>query len=796
MTASCNRPHMSSTSTRALRVLGGLVCAVVFASLGCRAQNGSESPGGTVSASFSQDRTAGLTGLSVQFTDMSAGEVESYLWDFGNGQTSTQANPMASYPDAGVYDVSLTVTGASGASTMVAESLIIVDDLPTAGISCFADTGIAPFTTTCASTAVNADTLEWTFANGASVFVSNEASPTVTLDQPGTYSVTQVATNAVGTDTATTSIDVVVFAVTVTPVAGPGPGDARLLADTSGLNGILETWFVDGLFVGGGKDLVVPFRTPGTYSIQFSFGSVSPTLVADLVVEYVVPFGPPTAAFAPDALEGPGPLDIVFADESTGDVTSWAWDFGDGTSCVFPAPDGVPANDPSVCNSSSPSHTYQAIGLYDVELTVTGPAQDPADPDLSDSVRLSDSGSSMIVTILDPSFEAQGVAAEIAGAWAPIRPASATAVADHVALSSTEALGADAGMPSDGNKWAALDGLGTDGLDPVSDVENGIRQDMVRPSTATVLEFDYALLVSEPTGGVALDAMTATVTDGVSTVEVTSAIATSRSPYAGPSTRYPTLDGSPTRVTPVHTASLDLATAFPGAAADTVYTLTIRVANDMNGFRSPRAYVDHIRFVEPAAPLAASFSVPMTIVAGDVVDFMDETCLDPGGTGCEVPTSWRWDFDIPTNIAAPASTGSNEQNPSYTFDVAGDYDVTLLARNADQESLSTMSITVLEAPVATPVLLTTGTLTTSTPITFEDQSTSGVGDEITEWSWDFAGFATADYSNPSFGGPNPPPPATVGPITISQPGTWMIRLTVTTESEQVDMGEVEIVVEP
>ena len=48
---------------------------------------------------------------------------------------------------------------------------------------------------------------------------------------------------------------------------------------------------------------------------------------------------------------------MSFIDNSTGDVTSWAWDFGDGgTSTV-----------------QSPLHTYQAAGSFTVALTATGP---------------------------------------------------------------------------------------------------------------------------------------------------------------------------------------------------------------------------------------------------------------------------------------------------------------------------------------------------------------------------------------------------------------------------------------
>jgi PKD repeat protein len=393
------------------------------------------------------------------------------------------------------------------------------------------------------------------------------------------------------------------------------------------------------------------------------------------------------------------------------------------------------------------------------------------------------------VTILDPSFEGQTATEEIAQGWRVLR-ADASPDAEHIALSRTEAAGADAGMPTDGDKWAALDGLGTDGTDPVLTVENGIQADFILPTTATVLEFDYALLYSEPPAGLVVDAMTATVTDGVDTVEITSAAANvENGAYSGGSTRYEQIDGGTTRVTIVRTASLDVAAAFPSATANTVFTLTIRLTNAENSLRPPRAYVDAIRFTDTAPAFASSFSAPVTVVAGDTVDFLDETCVDPIGLGCEVPTSWRWDFDTRDSLFPPTSTGSALQDPSYEFTEGGLYDVTLLARNADQESLSMMQVDVIDAPASIPVIIS---VTKDSGDDFwvvqvrGDSSTSDDRDEIVEWNWDFGGLAFSTVQGSV---------AVPLVIEIPQGGPLQIRLTVTTASGLVAEGTVDVVLE-
>ncbi|MBW2172392.1 MAG: PKD domain-containing protein, partial [Deltaproteobacteria bacterium] len=75
----------------------------------------SEQVSGTVAllvADFSVDRTYGAPPLIVQFSDLSEGDlgIDSWLWDFGDGETSTDQNPVHIYYGEAYYNVSLTVT--------------------------------------------------------------------------------------------------------------------------------------------------------------------------------------------------------------------------------------------------------------------------------------------------------------------------------------------------------------------------------------------------------------------------------------------------------------------------------------------------------------------------------------------------------------------------------------------------------------------------------------------------------------------------------------------------------------
>ena len=83
------------------------------------------------SADFSASATTGPAPLSVTFTDAStAPGAASWLWDFGDGTTSTQQNPTHVYTEEGRYTVRLTVTGSAGVAVESKTDLVRVGNPP------------------------------------------------------------------------------------------------------------------------------------------------------------------------------------------------------------------------------------------------------------------------------------------------------------------------------------------------------------------------------------------------------------------------------------------------------------------------------------------------------------------------------------------------------------------------------------------------------------------------------------------------------------------------------------------
>ena len=69
-------------------------------------------------AEFKADRQVGKAPFIVTFTDLSANNPTSWLWDFGDGTTSAEQNPRHIYLREGAYDVSLTATNQYGSDSI------------------------------------------------------------------------------------------------------------------------------------------------------------------------------------------------------------------------------------------------------------------------------------------------------------------------------------------------------------------------------------------------------------------------------------------------------------------------------------------------------------------------------------------------------------------------------------------------------------------------------------------------------------------------------------------------------
>jgi PKD repeat protein len=127
-----------------------------------------------------------------------SGDAESYFWFFGDGETSTDADPIHTYASFGTYTIMLIATNSCGNDT--SEVVIELSTIPNAFFSYSDHSGCAPFVVNFIDQSQNNPT-EWLWNfEGGDPATSTLQNPSVTYTIPGTYSVSLQATNGQGTD--------------------------------------------------------------------------------------------------------------------------------------------------------------------------------------------------------------------------------------------------------------------------------------------------------------------------------------------------------------------------------------------------------------------------------------------------------------------------------------------------------------------------------------------------------------------------------------------------------------------
>ena len=297
--------------------------------------------------------TSSVNGLTTSFTNTSA-NATSYLWDFGDGQTSTQPNPTHTYAADGTYIVMLSATNNCGTVTTTQTVTIVTP--PTAGFSANATSGCAPFTVQFTNqSSANATSWNWQFPGGtpSSSIAQN---PAVTYSAPGTYTVTLTVSNSAGQNTSTQTNYIT---VTTTPVAGFNftTNNATATFTNTSTNATSYSWnFGDGQ-TSATANPAHTYAADGTYTVTLSATNACGTVTTTQTVTIVTP---PTAGFLSNATTGCAPLTVQFSNESSENATSFAWEFPGGT--------------PATSTAENPSVTYAAAGSYTVTLTVTNSA--------------------------------------------------------------------------------------------------------------------------------------------------------------------------------------------------------------------------------------------------------------------------------------------------------------------------------------------------------------------------------------------------------------------------------------
>lgn len=142
----------------------------------------------------------GCLPYNIQFSDSSLAWTNlEYLWDFGDGNTSTDANPVHTYTNIGVYDVSVTISTDSGCvstQTLQGPNSIVVNPSPDAQFSITPlETDVYDPNFTYYDQSNSAIEVFYVFPSGDTLFPDNGA---FTMDDTGYIDVQQVVINEYG----------------------------------------------------------------------------------------------------------------------------------------------------------------------------------------------------------------------------------------------------------------------------------------------------------------------------------------------------------------------------------------------------------------------------------------------------------------------------------------------------------------------------------------------------------------------------------------------------------------------
>jgi gliding motility-associated-like protein len=325
---------------------------------------------------FTADKTAACQApLTAQFTDKSPPGAAQWLWDFGDGQTSTDQNPSHTYTNVGHFTVKLTTTTAGGCSGTTSVNNYInvvtpsVNFNPNSLHGCVSPATISP--AALPNTVDGVSAYAWTVSGGTP---STSTLPNPSFSFPGEGNYTGALTiSTTGGCTASQNFSIQVgtptpAAITVSPAPYCGR-DPVTFSDpvTPGTENEYQwSWnFGDGTGSTTGPSVSHSYFDIATKNVILTLTHNGCPTVANTSIS----IRPPIVLFEYQPDCGVNKFQVVFTDTSYlyAPYTQYSarWDFGDGTTQT-----GTTAPGATVTHTYTPADPT-ALSSYNVTLTTT-----------------------------------------------------------------------------------------------------------------------------------------------------------------------------------------------------------------------------------------------------------------------------------------------------------------------------------------------------------------------------------------------------------------------------------------
>lgn len=313
------------------------------------------------SANFSANPVEVCPLQTVDFSDLSTGNPDQWLWDFGDGGTSTDQNPSYQYSDTGYVNVRLIVWNRGCPDTIDFTRYIHINP-PIANFARVIDC-TDPFTKMFTDNSIGADSWHWDFGDGST---STQQHGSHTYADTGTYTVRLTVTNAASGCSHYKELTVFViheianFTASDTIICKGLPVSFTATGNVSNKVYLYKWDFGDG---GSTTTLTTSVKhtyvQSGRYTVMLSVVDIlgcADTLIRPLYIRVDGPttdFSTPTPGICVNGT-------VIFNDISATDglhpIQEWIWDFGDGGTLTATAPPF--------------QHQYTTPGQYNVSLKI------------------------------------------------------------------------------------------------------------------------------------------------------------------------------------------------------------------------------------------------------------------------------------------------------------------------------------------------------------------------------------------------------------------------------------------